>query len=66
MLNTGDLDAGACDAGEGREKDPAKRVTKRSTIAALQRLDDVLAIRAVCGRFNALDTRLFNFDHIII
>ena len=66
MLNTGDLDAGACDAGEGREKYPAKRVTKRSTIAALQRLDDIFAVRAVCGRFNALDTRLFNFDHIVI
>ena len=66
MLDASDLDAGAGSAGERREKYPAKRVTKCCAVATLQRLYDVLTIRAVGWSFDALDARLLNFDHIVI
>ena len=44
MLYTGNFDAGAGGSGERRKEYPAKRVTKCSAIAALQRLNDVFAI----------------------
>ena len=66
MLHTGYLDAGAGSAGERREKYPAKRVTKCCAVAALQRFDNILAVGTLSGSLDALDTRLFNFDHIVI
>jgi hypothetical protein len=66
MLDTGNLNAGAGGSGKRREKNPAERVTKSCSVAALQRLYDVLTVRAVCGSLNTLYTRLFNFDHIVI
>jgi hypothetical protein len=65
MLHTGNLDAGAGRTGERGEEYPAKRVSKRSAIAALQRLNDVLAVMGLIGVFHALNARLLNFDHVV-
>ena len=66
VLDTGYSYAGAGSSGKRRKEYPAKRVTKCCAIATLQRLYDILTVRAVVGSFDALYTRLLNFDHIVI
>ena len=65
MLHTGDLDGGSCGAGERREHNAAQGVAQRNAVSTLQRLDNVLAVRAVCGVFDTLDLGLFNFNHAV-
>lgn len=62
VLHTRDLDRGSRRAGQGREHDAAQRVSERDAVAALQRLDHILAVSAVFGVFNALDLGLLNFN----
>ena len=44
MLHARDLDAGDSRAGKRRQEDSAQRVTKRCAVAALERLDYILAV----------------------
>ena len=66
MLDAGDLDTGDSRAGQRGQEDPAQRVTKGRAVATLKRFNDILAVGTVGRCLDALDTRLFYFDHIVL
>ena len=63
MLDTGNFDAGGSGAGQRREQDAPQRIAQGRAVAALQRLHDILAVSHIAGSFDALDLRLFDFNH---
>ena len=63
MLHAGDLDGGRGRAGQRGKHNAAKRIAQSGAVAALQRLHDILAVSHIAGSFNALDLRLFDFNH---
>ena len=65
MLDAFDLDAGNSYARQAAEQHTAQGIAQRVAKAALQRLDDELAIRAVGAQFHTVDARFFDFDHSV-
>ena len=65
MLDAGDLDGGRGSPGQRREHNAAQGIAQRSSVTALQRLHDVLAVAGLAGSLDALNLGLFNFDHAV-
>ena len=65
VLHTSDLDAGRCRARQRRQQDAAQRVAQRGAVAALKRLYDELAVGTVLRELFTVNTRFFDFDHVV-
>ena len=61
VLHTSDLDAGRCRARQRRQQDAAQR----GAVAALKRLYDKLAVGTVLRELFTVNTRFFDFDHVV-
>ena len=65
MLDAGDLDLRDRRSGQGGEENTPQGVAQGRAIAALQRFDNEFAVGCFRRIFDALDTRLFYFDHVV-
>ena len=65
MLYAGDLDARRRRARQRGKQDAAQGVAQSGAIATLKRLNNKFAVRAVVGELFTVNTRLFDFDHVV-
>ena len=65
MLHACNLDAGRCRTRQRGQQNAAQGVAQRGAISALQRLYDELAVGAVLGELLTVNTRFFDFDHVV-
>ena len=65
VLDTGNLDAGGCSAGQRGEHDAPQRIAQGRSVTALQGFDHIFSIGSIAGRFDTLDLGLLNFDHAV-
>ena len=65
VLYACNLDAGRCRTRQRRQQNAAQGVAQRGAISALQRLYDELAVGTVLSELLTVNTRFFDFDHVV-
>ena len=65
MLYASDLDRGHRGTGQRGQQDTAQGVTQSRTVATLQGLYDILAVRSITRIFHTFDAGLFDFYHML-